>query len=152
LEWYSKERYDVVKEKTCCGVSGIVKGGHNFCPFGEVIDCENNVFVSIVGGGITSDEVDSPFTKRVGIDDWMKKSRWCSGFVGIKLTLLALFHGVNAIVKQGSPKVTCSNNILSSGYSQKMPPSCTTMAVIQDSIGLINGQESMKNGFDPSPV
>jgi hypothetical protein len=69
LEWYSKARYDVVKEKTRCGVSGVVEGGHSFCPFGEVIDCDNNVFVTIVGGGITSHEVDAPFTKRVGSDD-----------------------------------------------------------------------------------
>jgi hypothetical protein len=117
LEWYSKEGYDVVKEKTRCGVSGIVEGGHIFYPFCEVIDCDNNVFVSIVGGGITSHEVDAPFTKRVGSDDSMKKSRWCSGFVGIKLTLFALFQGMNAIVKQGRPKVTCSDDLLSSGYS-----------------------------------
>jgi hypothetical protein len=52
LEWYSKARYDVVKEKTHCGVSGVVEGGHSFCPFGEVIDCDNNVFVTIVGGGL----------------------------------------------------------------------------------------------------
>ena len=107
----------MVKEKTCCSVSGIVEGGNSFSPFGEVIDCDNNVLVTITGGGITSHEVDAPFTKRVGNDDWMKKSRWCSGFVGVKLTLLASFHTVNAIVKQGRPKVTCSDNLLSSGYS-----------------------------------
>jgi hypothetical protein len=117
LEWYSKVRYDVVKEKMRCSVNRVVEGGHSFNPFGEVIDCENNVFVTIVGGGITSHQFDAPFTKRVGSDDWMKKSRWCSGFVGVKLTLLALFHGMNAIVKQVRPKVTCSDNLLSSGYS-----------------------------------
>jgi hypothetical protein len=75
LEWYSKERYDVVKEKTHCGVNNVVEGGHSFFPFGEVINCDNNVFVTIAGGGITSHEVDAPFTKRVDSDDWMKKSR-----------------------------------------------------------------------------
>jgi hypothetical protein len=85
-------------------------------------------------------------------DDWIKKSRWCSGFVGVKLTLLASFHGMNAIVKQGRPKVTCSNNLLSSGYSKNMAPTCTTVAVIQDSIGLVNGQALTKNGVDPSLV
>jgi hypothetical protein len=53
----------------------------------------------------------------VGSDDWMKKSRWCLGFVGINLTLLTSFHGVNEIVKQDRPKVTYSDNLLSSGYS-----------------------------------
>jgi hypothetical protein len=117
LEWYSKERYDVVKEKMRCGVSSVFEGGHRFYPFGKVIDCDNNVFVSIARGGMISHEVDAPFTKRDGSDDWMKKSRWCSGFVGIKMTLLASFHGVNEIVKQGRPKVTFSDNLLSSGYS-----------------------------------
>jgi hypothetical protein len=40
-----------------------------------------------------------------------------ASFVGVKMTLLTLFHGVNAIVKQGRPKVTFSDNLLSSGYS-----------------------------------
>jgi hypothetical protein len=106
LDWYSKVRYDVVKEKMRCGVSGVVEGGHSFCPFGEVIDYDNNLFVIIVGGGIISHEVDAPFTKSIGSDDWMKKSSGSSGFVGVKLTLLTSFHGMNAIVKQGRPKVT----------------------------------------------
>jgi hypothetical protein len=152
LEWYCKVRYNVVKEKMRCGVSDIVEGGHSFSPFGEVIDCDNNVFVSIARGGITSHEVDALFRKRTGIDDWMKKRRWFSGFVGVKLTLLALFHGVNAIMKHGRPKVTCSDNLLSSGYSQKMGPTCVIVVVVQDSIGLVNGQASTKNGVDPLPV
>ena len=69
LDWYSKARDDVVKQKTLCGVSGVVEGGHSFCPFGEVIDENNNVFVTTAGGGITSHEVDAPFTKRAGSDD-----------------------------------------------------------------------------------
>jgi hypothetical protein len=152
LEWYSNERYDMVKEKACCGVSDIVEGGHSFSPFCEVIDCDNNVFVSSAGGGITSHEVDAPFTKGAGSDDWMKKSRWCSGFVGIKLTLPASFHGMNAIMKQSRPKVTFLDNPLSSGYSQKMAPTCVIVAIVQDSISLVNGQELTKNGVDPSSV
>ena len=46
------------------GVNGIVEGGHSFSPFGEVIDGDNNVFVTIAGGGITSHKVDAPFTER----------------------------------------------------------------------------------------
>ena len=69
LECYSKARDDVVKEKMRCSVNGVVEGGHIFCAFGEVIDYENNVFVAIVGGGITSHEVNAPFTKRTGSHD-----------------------------------------------------------------------------------
>ena len=89
----------MVKEKTHYDVIGIVEGGNNFHLFCEVIDYDNNVFVAIARGVITSNEVDAPFTKRAGSDDWMEKSRWCSCFVGVKLTFLASFHGVNAIMK-----------------------------------------------------
>jgi hypothetical protein len=66
----------VIKEKERYSVSGVVEGGHGFNPFFEVIDDENNVFVSIVGWGITSHEVDAPFTEGVSSNDWVKKSRW----------------------------------------------------------------------------
>jgi hypothetical protein len=117
LEWYSKAGYDVVKEKTRCSVNGVVEGGHSFCPFGEVINGDNNVFVTIAGGGITSHEFNAPFTKRANSDDRMKKSGGSLGFIGVEMTLLTLFHGMNAIVKQCRPKVTGSDNILSSGYA-----------------------------------
>ena len=67
LEWYSKTGYDVVEEKMRCSVSGVVEGGHSFGPFGEVINDDNNVFVTITGGGITSHKVDAPFTKRPAV-------------------------------------------------------------------------------------
>jgi hypothetical protein len=152
LEWYSKAGYDVIKEKTRCSVSGVVEGGHSFNPFCEVIDYENNVFVSIAIWGITSHEVDAPCTKGVGNNDWVKKSRWCSRFVGVKLTFLASLHGMNAIMKQCRPKITCSDDFLSSGHSRKMAPTCTTMAVVQDSISLINSQALTKYGVNPSLI
>jgi hypothetical protein len=73
--------------------------------------------VTIAGGGITSHKFDAPFTKRAHSNDRVKKSGGSSGFVGIELTLLTSFHGMNAIVKQGRPKVTGPDNILSSGYT-----------------------------------
>ena len=42
----------MIKEKTRCSVSGVVEGGHGFNPFCEVIDYDNNVFVSIAGWGL----------------------------------------------------------------------------------------------------
>jgi hypothetical protein len=117
LEWYSKTGYDMIKEKTRCSVSGVVESGHSFSPFGEVINGDNNVFVTIAGGGITSHKVDAPFTKGACSNDRVKKSGGSSGFVGIELTLLTSFHGMNAIMKQGRPKVTGPDNILSRGYT-----------------------------------
>jgi hypothetical protein len=99
LEGYSKMGNDVVKEKTRCSVSGVVESGHSFGAFGEVINGENNVFVAIVGGGITSHKVDAPFTKRAGSNDRVKKRGGISGFVGIELTLLTSFDDMNAIMK-----------------------------------------------------
>jgi hypothetical protein len=130
LEWYSEPGYDVVEEKTRCSVSGVVEGGHGLSPFGEVIDSHNNVFVTIAGGGITSHKVNAPFTKGVGSDDWMKKSGGSTGFVGIELTFLTAFHGMNAIMKQGRPKVIGSDNLLRGGDTRKMAPTCAAVAVI----------------------
>ena len=120
----------MVEEKTCCSVSSVVESGHGFIPFGEVIDSDNNVFVTIAGGGITSHKFDAPFTKRACSNDRVKKSGGSAGFVGIELTLLTSFHGMNAIMKQGRPKVIGSDDILSSGYTRKMAPTCTAVAVV----------------------
>jgi hypothetical protein len=130
LEWYSKTGYDVVKEETRCSVSGVVESGHSFGPFGEVINDDNNVFVTIAGGGITSHKVDAPFTKGACSNDRVKKSGGSSGFVGIELTLLTSFHGMNAIMKQGRPKVTGPDDLLSRGNTRKMAPTCATVAVV----------------------
>jgi hypothetical protein len=120
----------MVEEKTCCSVSGVVEGGHSFSPFGEVIDSDNNVFVTIVGGGITSHKVNAPFTKGAYSNDRVKKSGGSAGFVGIEMTLLTPFHGMNAIMKQGRPKVTIPDNLLSHGNAQKMAPMSVIVAVI----------------------
>ena len=130
LEWYSKMGYDVVKEETRCSVSGVVESGHSFGPFGEVIDSDNNVFVTIAGGGITSHKVNAPFTKGSCSNDRMKESRGSSTFVGIEMTLLTSFHGMNAIVKQGRPKITSSDNLLSHGNTRKMASTCVAVAVV----------------------
>jgi hypothetical protein len=152
VEWYSKAGYDVIKEKTRCSFNGVVEGGHGFNPFCEVIDCDNDAFVSIAGWGVTSHEVDAPFTKGARSNDWVEKRRWCSCFVGVKLTFIASLHDMNAIVKQCRPKISCSDDFLSSGHPRKMAPACTTMAVVQDSISLINSQALTKYGVDPSPI
>jgi hypothetical protein len=130
FEWYSKPGYDVVEEKTRCYVSSVVEGGHSFSPFGEVIDSDNNVFVTIARGGITSHKVIAPFKKGSYRNDRVKKSGGSLGFVGVELTLLTSFHGMNAIMKQGRPKVSDPDNLLSRGDAQKMAPTGATVAVI----------------------
>jgi hypothetical protein len=73
LEWYSEPGYDVVKEKMRCSVSSVVEGGHSFGPFGEVINGNNNIFVTIARGGITSHKFDVPFAKRASCNDRVEK-------------------------------------------------------------------------------
>jgi hypothetical protein len=115
LEWYFEPGYDVVEEKTRCSVSGIVEGGHGFRPFGEVIDNNNNVFVTIAGGGITGHKFNAPFAEGASSNDRVKKSGGSAGFVGVELTLLTTSHGMDAVMKQGRPKVTGSDDLLSCG-------------------------------------
>ena len=130
LEWYAKTGYDVVKEEMRCSVSDVVESGHSFNPFGEVIHSDNNVFVTIAGGGITSHKVNAPFAKGACGNDRMKKGGGSAGFVGIELTLLTPFHGMNAIMKQGRPKITGPDNLLSRGYTRKMAPTRAAVTVI----------------------
>ena len=120
----------MVKEKTRCSVSGVVESGHSFDPFGEVINDDNNVFVTIAGGGIIGHKVNAPFTKGASHNDRVKKSGGSMDFVGIELTLLTMSHGMNAAMKQGRPKVTSSDNLLSSEDAQKMPPTCVVVAIV----------------------
>jgi hypothetical protein len=86
--------------------------------------------VTIDEGGIISHEGDAPFTKGVNSNDRVKKSRGSMGFVGVEMTLLTSFHVMNAIMKQGRPKVIGSDNILSSGYARQMAPTCTVVVVV----------------------
>ena len=39
----------MVKEKTRCYVNGFVEGRHGFNPLGKVINCNDYIFVSVVG-------------------------------------------------------------------------------------------------------
>jgi hypothetical protein len=71
LEWYSKAGYDVVKEKTRYDVSSVVEGRHGFNPLCEVIDCDDDVFVSISTWRVESHEFDAPFTKGACSNDWV---------------------------------------------------------------------------------
>ena len=120
----------MVEEKTRCCVSGVVEGGHSFGPFGEIIDSDNNVFMTIAGGGITSHKVNAPFTKGACSNDRVKKSGGSAGFVGIELTLLTSFHSMNAIMKQGRPKITGPDNLLRGGDARKVAPTYTAVAIV----------------------
>jgi hypothetical protein len=61
----------VVEEKTRCCVSGVVEGRHCFDPFGKVIDCHDDLLVSISIWRVVDHEFDAPFAEGAGSDDWM---------------------------------------------------------------------------------
>jgi hypothetical protein len=86
-------------KKKCVVVLAVLLKVGIASPICEVIECDNNVFVAIVGGGITSHVVDAPFTKGARSKEWMKERRWCLFFVGVKMTFLTSSHGMNAIVE-----------------------------------------------------
>jgi hypothetical protein len=60
---------DVVKEKMCRSVSGVVEGRHGFNPLGEVINCNDDVFFFIAGWRVASHEVYASFAKGVRSND-----------------------------------------------------------------------------------
>jgi hypothetical protein len=53
----------MVEEKTHCCVSDVVKCVHGFNLFGKVIDCQDNLLVSITRWRMESHEVYAPFTE-----------------------------------------------------------------------------------------
>jgi hypothetical protein len=72
--------------------------------------------VSIVGWRVTSHEVNAPFEKWVGGDDWVKKSEWNSSFMSIKLTFVTAFHSMDIVMKQCDLEVAWLNDFLGSGH------------------------------------
>jgi hypothetical protein len=45
----------------CYSVNSVVEGRHGFGPLGELVDCNDDVFVSIAGWRISSHEIYAPF-------------------------------------------------------------------------------------------
>ena len=65
-----------------------------------------------------------------GSNDRVKKSGGSAGFVGVEMTLLTTSHGVNAVMKQGRPKITSPDDLLSHGDARKMAPTGAAVAVV----------------------
>jgi hypothetical protein len=62
---------DMVKEELSCSIDHVVECRHSFDPFGEVVDCDYDVFVPIVGWGIAGHKINSPFAKGACGDNGM---------------------------------------------------------------------------------
>ena len=53
----------MVEEKSRCHFNFAIECGHGLSPLGEVIDCHDDVFVTISRNGVDCHEVDFPFAK-----------------------------------------------------------------------------------------
>jgi hypothetical protein len=71
LYWESESGNDMVKEKTLCYVSGTVKSGHGFDPFGKVIYYHDNLLVPITICRMENHEFYAPFVDGANDDEWM---------------------------------------------------------------------------------
>ena len=86
--------------------------------------------MTIAGGGIKSHKVNAPFTKGACSNDKVKKSGGSAGFVGVELSLLTMYHGMNAVMRQGRPKITNPDDLLSCGDARKMAPTSVAVTVV----------------------
>jgi hypothetical protein len=73
----------MVEEKMCRCVGRIVERGHCFIPFGEVVNDDYNVLVSIVGWRVACHEIDAPFTEGASRDYGVQEGRWCPSLMCI---------------------------------------------------------------------
>ena len=58
----------MVKEETCRRFSFAIKCGHGLIPLSEVINCHNDVFMTIGQGRVDCHEVDFPFAEGTDYD------------------------------------------------------------------------------------
>ena len=97
---------DVVEEKRHCCVSCIVEGRHGFGPFGKVVNCHDNVLVSITRCRMTSHEVYVPFAEGLTMRIGCKRVRGAHGFF-VKDDICRMFNNVDAVMKQCALEVPC---------------------------------------------
>lgn len=59
------------------GLNGIVKTGHCFGPFDEVVNHDDNILMVVIGGGATFHEVNAQFA------EWAAVMIGCNGVGGV---------------------------------------------------------------------
>jgi hypothetical protein len=55
-------------------------------------------------------------------------------------------------MKQRGPEVPCSNAFLGGGHAQEVATASATMEIVQDSLNIVNGQTSVKDGVYPASI
>jgi hypothetical protein len=63
---------EMVAEEVGCSFYHIVECWHGFCPFGEVDNSNYDIFFPIVGWGVASHEINTPFEKGAYHNDSME--------------------------------------------------------------------------------
>jgi hypothetical protein len=68
------------------------------------------------------------------------------------MEFVASLDNVDVVVKQCGPKVACSNDFFGGGHTREVTTASITMEIVQDSVFFVDGQTSMKDGFDPVSI
>lgn len=87
----------MVEEESSDNFCHVVERGHDFFPFGKVINRDDYIFVVTVGGRSTFHKVNAPLAKGVDRDDWMERTGWCASFGYVNLIICAMFDDDYAI-------------------------------------------------------
>ena len=112
----------MVKEKEGGSGCRILECRHSFSPFGEIINCLDDVFVVTSGGRATFHKVNGPFPKRASCDDRMEGSGRSSRLGGEMLAIGTVFDYFNAITEERRPKIPGAHDFLGGGKAGKVAP------------------------------
>lgn len=143
---------NMVEEELGAGLNGIVESGHCFGPFGEVVNCNDNILMFVAKGGETFHEFNAPFAKWANSNDRVEGSEWRSCFGGIYLEIGAVFNYKNAITKEGGPKVASVDYLLGNGHIKEVGSTSTCVVIIEYVFGLGMSEETTEKGVYSSLV
>ena len=91
----------MVKEELCNSGGYAVNVRHGFRPFGEVVDCYNDVFVALGGGCETIHVVNGPLVEGAYSNDEVQGVWWRSYFASENLAIDTYFDYVDAVFEDG---------------------------------------------------
>ena len=121
---------------------------HGINPFSEIINHRNDVLMTLDQGGITSHEVHRPLAQGNDCDHEMQRCERSPCFWGKSLTTATVFNCMDAIGKDGRPKITGMDNLLGNNQTREVATRGSTVIVIQYFFSLIMGEEMTRYGID----
>ena len=116
---------NMIEKYESCSFSHTIEYWHGFNPLTEVINNHNDVFMVVDRRRVTSHEVNFPFAEGTECDDMMCPYIW-----GKDMEIVTLFNYMDAIDKDGGPKINAIEYILSGIQTREVATTCSTMEVI----------------------